>query len=87
MLKPFSKGGMGAFQVNGRVDYLDLDTGKLHQAFNNNFMTGTFSASNNYTRGGKQLGLLAGLTWIPEDYLRLLLNYSHAFDRGRSVRG
>ena len=25
VLKPFSKGGWGAFQVNGRVDYLDLD--------------------------------------------------------------
>ena len=25
VLKPFSKGGLGAFQVIGRVDYLDLD--------------------------------------------------------------
>ena len=78
VLKPFSKGGLGAFQVIGRVDYLDLDTGKLHEAINNNFRTGAFSASNNYTRGGTQLGLQAGLTWIPEDYLRVLLNYSHA---------
>jgi len=78
VLKPFSKGGMGAFQLIGRVDYLDLDTDKLHEATNNNFLTGAFSASNNYTRGGKQLGLQAGLTWIPEDYLRFLLNYSHA---------
>jgi phosphate-selective porin OprO and OprP len=82
VLKPFSKGGMGAFQINGRVDYLDLDTGKLKQAFNNNFVTGAFAATNNYTRGGKQLGLQAGLTWIPEDYLRVLLNYSHAFVSG-----
>ena len=82
VLKPFSKGGMGAFQINGRVDYLDLDTGKLHQAFNNNFATGVSTASNNYTRGGQQLGLQAGLTWIPEDYVRVLLNYSHAFVSG-----
>ena len=82
VLKPFSKGGMGAFQINGRVDYLDVDTRKLHEAFSNNFATGVFAASNNYTRGGKQVGLQAGLTWIPEDYLRVLLNYSHAFVTG-----
>ncbi len=82
VLKPFSKGGVGAFQINGRVDYLDLDSNKLHEAFNNNFATGAFAATNNYTRGGKQLGLQAGLTWIPEDYVRVLLNYSHAFVTG-----
>lgn len=78
VLKPFSKGGKGAIQLIGRVDYLDLDSDKLHEATNNNFLTGAFSASNNYTRGGKQLGLQAGITWIPEDYLRFLINYSHA---------
>jgi phosphate-selective porin OprO and OprP len=78
VLKPFSKGGMGAFQVIGRVDYLDLDSGKLHFATNNNFLTGDTSTTTNYTRGGKQLGLQLGLTWIPEDYARVLLNYSHA---------
>ena len=31
VLKPFSKGGRGAFQINGRVDYLDLDSSKLHR--------------------------------------------------------
>ena len=82
VLKPFSKGGMGAFQIIGRVDYLDLDDGRLHEAFNNNFATGAFAATNNYTRGGKQIGLQAGLTWIPEDYVRVLLNYSHAFVTG-----
>lgn len=82
VLNPFSKGGAGAFQVIGRLDYLDLNTNKLHEAFSNNFTNGTFAASNNYTRGGKQLGLLAGLTWIPEDYMRVLLNYHHAFVTG-----
>jgi phosphate-selective porin OprO/OprP len=78
VLKPFSKGGAGAFQIVGRIDYLDLDSRKLHEGCNNNFVTGICTASNNYTRGGKQLGLQAGLTWIPEDYLRVLINYSHA---------
>ena len=82
VLKPFSKGGSGAFQINARVDYLDLDSRKLHEAYNNNFLTGAFAGTNNYTRGGKQLGLLAGLTWIPEDYVRVLFNYSHAFVTG-----
>lgn len=82
VLKPFSKGGIGAFQINGRVDYLDLDSGKLHEGCNNNFVTGVCANSFNYSRGGKQLGLQAGLTWIPEDYVRVLLNYSHAFVTG-----
>ena len=82
VLKPFSKGGWGAFQVIGRLDYLDLDSNKLHEGFSNNFANGTFATSNNYTRGGKQLGLLAGLTWIPEDYMRVLLNYSHSWISG-----
>jgi phosphate-selective porin OprO/OprP len=79
VLKPFSKGGMGALQVVGRVDYLDLQTNKLHLACTNNFsVANSCPASVNYTRGGKQLGLQLGLTWIPEDYVRVLLNYSHA---------
>ena len=82
VLKPFSKGGWGAFQVNGRIDYLNLDSSKLRNGFNNNFQTGTFAASVNDTRGGKQLGLLASLIWIPEDYLRMYLQYSHAFVTG-----
>lgn len=83
VLNPFSKGGSGAFQIIGRVDYLDLDTRKLHEGCTNNFVTGlSCTGSANYTKGGKQLGLLAGLTWIPEDYMRVLLNYSHSFVTG-----
>jgi phosphate-selective porin OprO/OprP len=78
VLNPFSKGGMGAFQVIGRVDYLDLDSNKLTNGCTNNFTTGVCNGSVNFTKGGKQLGLQLGLTWIPEDYLRVLLNYSHA---------
>ena len=85
VLKPFSKGGLGAFQVIGRVDYLDLDSKKLRNGCTNNFITGVCVAPSAATlqgKGGKQLGLLAGLTWIPEDYARVLLNYSHAFIEG-----
>jgi phosphate-selective porin OprO/OprP len=82
VLKPFSKGGWGAVQINGRLDYLDLDSGKLKEAFNNNFQAGTSAASTIYTRGGKQLGLLASVVWIPEDWMRFYFQYSHAFVTG-----
>jgi len=81
VLQPFSKGGIGAVQVIGRVDYLDLDSGKLRGGCTNNFVTGlscTTAAAAQAGKGGKQLGFLAGLTWIPEDYFRVLVNYSHA---------
>ena len=77
VLNPVDKGGMGAFQIIGRVDYLDLNDSKLQNGFSNNFATGTFTASNSLSRGGTQTGYLAGLTWIPTDYVRFLLNYIH----------
>ena len=85
VLKPFSQGGWGAFQVIGRVDYLDLASNKLKSGCTNNFLTGVCTAPSQATllgKGGTQLGFLAGLTWIPEDYFRILLNYSHASIEG-----
>ena len=80
VLHPLNKGGSGAFQVIGRIDYLDLDTDKLKNGATNNFATGvsTLAALNSrLARGGKQTGYLFGLTWIPVDYLRFLVNYIH----------
>lgn len=76
--KPFSKGGWGALQVNGRVEWLDLNSEKLQRGFANNFVTGTATPSISLARGGTQLGLLSGLIWIPEDWLRFYLQLSHA---------
>ena len=87
VLKPFSKGGWGALQANLRLDYLDLDSNKLKNGCNNDFgaivltCTGTGSGSN-FTKGGKQTGLLGSLIWIPEDYVRFLFQYSHAWVKG-----
>ena len=87
VLKPFSKGGWGALQANLRLDHLDLDSSKLKNGCTNNFTaavlscTGTGSGAN-FTKGGKQTGLLANLTWIPEDYVRFLFQYSHAWITG-----
>lgn len=80
VLKPFNQGGTGAFQLIGRLDYLDLDSGRLKNGLTNNFATGATSlaaANARLGRGGKQTGYLAGLTWIPTDYVRFLLNYIH----------
>jgi phosphate-selective porin OprO and OprP len=77
VLKPLGKGGMGAVQIIGRFDYLNLNSSKLQNGFSNNFTSGVATASNSLSRGGKQLGYLAGVTWIPTDYVRFLLNYIH----------
>lgn len=77
VLNPVDKGGMGAFQIIGRVDYLDLNDNKLQNGFSNNFTTGVATASSSLSRGGSQTGYLLGLTWIPTDYVRFLLNYIH----------
>ena len=87
VLKPFSKGGWGALQLNGRVEYLDLDSGKLKRAFANNFVSGVATPSTNLSRGGQQLGLLTSLIWIPEDYFRLYLQYSYARITGGPLAG
>jgi len=77
VLKPLSKGGSGAVQLNARFDYLDLNSRAIQQGFTNNFTTGIFVASNNFARGGIQTGYLASLIWIPEDYVRFLLQFVH----------
>ncbi|MGH6659433.1 MAG: OprO/OprP family phosphate-selective porin, partial [Sphingomicrobium sp.] len=87
VLKPFSKGGWGALQLNGRLDYLDLDSNKVKNGFTNNFQTGGFTPSINLGRGGRQLGLLTSLIWIPEDYMRFYLQYSHAEITGGPLAG
>ena len=87
VLKPFSKGGWGALQVNARYDYLDLASNALKQGFTNNFTTGASTASNNLTRGGVQTGYLASLIWIPEDYVRFILQYARANVEGGPSAG
>jgi phosphate-selective porin OprO/OprP len=78
VLKPFSQGGWGALQLNGRLDYLDLDSSKLKNGCTNNFTTGVCSGAPQLQKGGKQLGLLASLIWLPEDYMRFYLQGAYA---------
>ncbi len=67
VLHPITDGGIGAIQVNGRIEYTDLSdrTGN-----------GPALAAPNYVNGGRQLGLQASLIWNPIDYIRLLAEYS-----------
>lgn len=85
VLNPLSKGGAGAFQITGRLDYLNLNSSKLQNAVTTNFTTGATSlasATSRLARGGTQTGYLLGLTWIPQDNLRFLFNYIHTVVEG-----
>jgi phosphate-selective porin OprO and OprP len=80
VLNPVDKGGMGAIQILGRVDYLDLSSKQLQRGCSDDFSNATIctpAALANRAKGGTQTGYLAGLTWIPVDYVRFLLNYIH----------
>lgn len=69
VLKPFNDGGWGAFQVNARLDYVDLtddvDSGSTS-------LDAPF-----YVNGGKQFGYQASLIWNPVDWLRFMAQYGH----------
>jgi phosphate-selective porin OprO and OprP len=74
-----SGNGIGAFQIAGRFEYLDLDDPALKNGLTNNFTTGTGSLAalnSRLGRGGTQTSYMIGLNWQPIDYIRFLLNYS-----------
>jgi phosphate-selective porin OprO and OprP len=79
VLHPFNDGGWGAFQINGRVDYIDLSD-SLGGAVVAPPAGSSYSLGSNSTfvNGGKQTGLLASLIWNPTDYVRFMAQYSHA---------
>ncbi len=66
--RPFNEGGWGAFQVNGRVEYVKL-TDRVDEST-------TALGSPFFVNGGKQLGLLGSLIWNPTDYVRFMAQYS-----------
>ena len=78
VLKPIDKQGIGAFQLAGRFEYLDLDSNALKNGVTNNFSTGTSSLASLGTRlgrGGTQTSYLFALNWYPIDYIRFMLTY------------
>lgn len=78
VLRPLNSGGLGAFQIAGRFEYLDLDSDALKSAGTNNFTTGATSLAALNTRlgrGGTQTSYLFALNWYPIDYIRFMVNY------------
>jgi phosphate-selective porin OprO/OprP len=69
VLKPFDQGGWGAFQINGRVDYVDL-TDDVDGSLPTLVAPG-------YVNGGKQLGYQASLIWNPVDWVKFVAQYGH----------
>ena len=69
VLKPFNDGGWGAFQVNGRIDYIDL--GDRVDGSSQSV------AAPFYVNGGKQFGYQASLIWNPMDYVRFMAQFGH----------
>lgn len=67
VLKPIDKGGIGAVQINARVDYLDLA---------DRLAAGAAGAPA-LVNGGRQMGYQLSAIWNPIDYVRFLLQYSH----------
>lgn len=67
VLKPFDKGGIGAIQVNARLDYTDLE----------DRVAGTTLAAPNFVNGGKQTGYQLSVIWNPMDYIRFMAQYAH----------
>ena len=75
VLKPFDKGGWGAIQLNGRIDYLNLSD-RVSSAPITATALQRVSAPY-YVNGGKQLGYQVSVIWNPMDYVRLLGQYGH----------
>ncbi len=68
---PFSlkNGGWGAWEVAGRVSYVDLQS---------NYLAGEVQSDTPAAiLGGKQLGVTLGLNWYPNDLVRLELEYNY----------
>ena len=69
VLHPFNDGGWGAFQINGRVDYVNL-TDDVDSS-------SASLAAPFYVNGGKQIAYQASGIWNPTDYVRFMAQYSH----------
>jgi phosphate-selective porin OprO/OprP len=85
VLKPFTEGGSGAFQINGRIDYTNL---------NDRVANGATTLAGNgltYINGGRTIGYEASLIWLPIDYVKFMLQYAHSEIHGgpsaRAVSG
>lgn len=74
VLHPFNDGGWGAFQINGRVDYLNLSD-RVDSSSSS-------VAAPFYVNGGKQTAYQASFIWNPVDYVRFMAQYSRVNVKG-----
>lgn len=72
VLHPVTEGGMGAFQINARADFTDLNdrVGGPATVLTGNGIT--------YINGGVSKGYEASLIWLPMDYVKFMLQYAHS---------
>ena len=79
VLNPVSKGGAGAWQVNARIDRLDLG---------DDVSSGAVSQ---FVNGGTQTGYGLSLIWLPIDYVKFSAQYTYVdvsdINRGAGDRG
>jgi len=71
VLHPITEGGIGAWQINGRFDFTDL---------NDRVAPGTVLTGNGitYVNGGSTMGYEASLIWLPIDYVKFMLQFAHS---------
>ena len=80
VLNPIDKGGMGAFQLAGRLDYADFSDMKRNPLAS---LATQYGLANQQapTAGigtaGKWEGLTAGLNWYPISFVRFMANYTY----------
>lgn len=68
---PVHKGGWGAWQIAGRLDYIGLNSND--------------SQSGDNARGGEQYSGIFGINWYLNDYFRIMADY--AYTRVYNARG
>ena len=81
VLHPVTDGGLGALQLNGRVDVVEL-----RDRVDNSSPS---LAAPFYINGGKQVGYQLSLIWNPTDYIRFMAQYGRMNITGgpRAVTG
>lgn len=79
VLNPIDKGGMGAFQLAARVDYVDLTDMKANGVASLATQYGVANAAVptvGIATAGRWTGGTIGLNWYPISYVRLMGNYT-----------
>jgi phosphate-selective porin OprO/OprP len=79
VLHPFNDGGWGAFQINGRLDLVDLKdrVGGLVVAQPSGATAPGLGGNSTYVNGGRQIAYQGSLIWNPTDYVRFMAQYAH----------